>query len=41
LDNYENPIKVDRLKLFEKANELYVSTMKDWHSEYETLKNKR
>jgi hypothetical protein len=27
--------------LLEKANELYVSTMKDWHSEYETLKNNR
>lgn len=41
LDNYDNPIKVNRLSLLQKANEIYASVMNDWHNEYETLKNNR
>lgn len=40
-DLYDNPIKVSRTKLYIKASEIYRITMKEWHEEIETLKNKR
>ena len=41
LDNYENPIKVNREELLVKANKLYLQVMEDWHTEYNELKNLR
>ena len=37
LDNYENPIKVDRIDLLEYANDLYLSVMHEWHEEFTKL----
>jgi hypothetical protein len=41
LDNYENPIKVDRFELLTFANDLYVSVMHEWHEEYSKLQSLR
>jgi len=41
LDDFENPIKVDRITLLQKANEVYVEVMGNWHAEYTELQNKR
>ena len=41
LDSYENPIKVDRNVLLQKANEIYVSVMEQWHNEWVILEKKR
>jgi CTP:phosphocholine cytidylyltransferase-like protein len=41
LDEYENPVKVDRNILLQKANEIYVSVMEQWHNEWSILEKKR
>jgi hypothetical protein len=41
LDLYENPIKVDRIKLLEKTNGIYNEVMNDWYKEFTELQNKR
>ena len=41
LDNYQNPIKIDREELLRKANNLYLEVMEQWHTEYNELQNKR
>ncbi len=41
LDLNENPIKVDRAELFQKALDVYYEVMEAWHQEYEELRNKR
>lgn len=41
LDNYENPIKINRLSLYHKAQSLYIEIMAEWYDEYEKLKNNR
>jgi hypothetical protein len=41
IDSYENPIKVDRNVLLQKANEIYVSVMEQWHNEWAILEKKR
>jgi len=41
LDEYENPVKVDRNILLQKANEIYVSVMEQWHNEWVILEKKR
>jgi hypothetical protein len=41
LDEYENPVKVDRNSLLQKANEIYVSVMNQWHDEWSILEKKR
>jgi hypothetical protein len=41
LDEYGNPVKVDRNSLLQKANEIYVSVMKQWHEEWSILEKKR
>lgn len=41
LDSYENPIKVNREKLLEKASTTYNKVMLDWYTEFEELKNTR
>lgn len=41
LDDYENPIKVDRYALLKKANTIYLEVMEEWHTEFTELQNKR
>lgn len=41
LDNYENPIKVDRLELLREATYVYNLVMNEWHLEYSSLESKR
>jgi len=41
LDNYENPIKIDRFELLMFANDLYVAVMHEWHEEYNKLQSLR
>lgn len=40
-DVYDNPVKVNRNRLWVKATEVYTQTMDEWLQEYETLKNYR
>ncbi len=41
LDLYNNPVKVNRAILLEKAKSIYTETMLEWYSEFESLKNNR
>ena len=41
LDSYENPIKVDRKKLFDKVRDTYNDVMEQWHTEWSVLEKKR
>lgn len=41
VDQYENPVEVDRKSLLTKANEIYVTVMEDWLHEYKELSLKR
>lgn len=41
MDNYENPVKVNRLELLQKLNQVYITVMEEWHSEWQTLESKR
>jgi hypothetical protein len=41
LDLNENPVKVDRAELFQKALDIYYEVMEEWHQEWEELRNKR
>jgi hypothetical protein len=41
LDIYENPIKVQREDLLNRANQVYNDTMNLWHQEFEELRSKR
>jgi hypothetical protein len=41
LDSFENPIKVNRKDLLELLNNVYVTVMDDWHTEWKELENKR
>lgn len=41
LDEYDNPVKVNRLNLLNKVNEVYVTVMEEWYTESKTLENKR
>ena len=41
VDQYSNPVKVDRLRLLTRANQVYSETMSEWFTEYESLKNNR
>jgi hypothetical protein len=41
LDSYENPIKVDRKKLFHKVRDTYNDVMEQWHNEWSVLEKKR
>jgi hypothetical protein len=41
LDNYENPIKVNRKQLLDKAKENYNNMITQWYEEYSLLKNNR
>jgi hypothetical protein len=41
LDLNENPIKVNRAELFQKALDVYYEVMEAWHQEWEDLRKKR
>lgn len=41
LDEYENPIKIDRIQLLEKATTVYNEVMEAWHAEWNELESKR
>jgi hypothetical protein len=41
LDLNENPIKVDRTALFQKALDIYYEVMEEWYQEWEELRTKR
>lgn len=41
LDDYENPIKVNRHTLLWKATQVHTKVMEDWYEEFEELKNAR
>jgi len=41
LDLNDNPIKVNRAELFQKALDVYYEVMEAWYQEYEELRNKR
>ena len=37
LDNYENPINVNRAELLDSANAIYLAVMQEWLDEYNKL----
>jgi len=41
LDDYKNPIKVNRPTLLAKTKNVYTKVMEDWYNEFEELKNTR
>lgn len=41
LDLYENPVKIDRNELLNKAVTVYNEVMEAWHQEWKDLENKR
>jgi hypothetical protein len=41
LDNYNNPVKINRNQLLLKAQQVYRSVMEEWYDETESLKNNR
>jgi len=41
VDNYGNPVKVNRVQLLSTARQVYRSVMDEWYTEYESLKNNR
>lgn len=41
LDNYQNPIKVIRKDLLDKASTLYTAVMEEWYVEFNKVQNNR
>ena len=41
MDTFDNPVKVDRIKLLIKLQDTYQSVMEEWHSEWKELESKR
>lgn len=41
VDEYDNPVKVNRNDLLVKANEVYVTVMEEWYEEWQELESKR
>ena len=41
VDDYQNPILVERLELLEKATNLYATVTKQWYEEWKSLENNR
>lgn len=41
LDNYSNPVRVDREQLLTKLDKTYHYTMEQWYNEWKELENKR
>lgn len=41
IDTFQNPVKVNRVKLLELLKDVYHTTMNDWYIEWKKLENKR
>ena len=41
IDTFDNPVKVNRLKLVEKLGETYMTVMEEWYAEWTELEAKR
>jgi len=41
IDNFNNPVKVDRKSLLSKLQDTYTTTMKEWYNEWTELETSR
>jgi hypothetical protein len=41
IDNFNNPVKINRQSLLDKLNSVYKTTMEEWHTEWVELEKKR
>jgi hypothetical protein len=41
MDSFDSPVKVNRQILLDKLNQVYKTTMEEWHSEWAELEKKR
>jgi len=41
IDNFDNPVKVNRVELLTSLTETYTRVMAEWHAEWSELENKR
>jgi len=41
IDNFDNPVKVNRVELLTSLTETYTRVMTEWHAEWSELENKR
>ena len=41
VDNFENPVLVNRVALYDVLSKTYIDTMQLWHSEWKELESKR
>ena len=41
MDNFDNPVKVNRAELLTKLTDTYNSVMNEWHKEWTELESKR
>ena len=41
VDNFDNPVKVNRVILLDKIKDTYSTVMEQWHSEWQELESKR
>ena len=41
IDNFNNPVKINRKSLLSKLNAVYKSTMEEWYTEWVALEKKR
>lgn len=41
IDTFQNPVKVNRVKLLELLKDVYHTTMNDWYEEWKQLESKR
>ena len=41
IDTFDNPVKVDRIKLLLKLQDTYQEVMNEWHDEWKELESKR
>jgi hypothetical protein len=41
VDNFDNPVKVNRVDLLYKLQDTYKATMEEWHNEWTELEKKR
>lgn len=41
VDNFNNPVKINRQSLLDKLNSVYKTTMEEWYTEWVELEKKR
>jgi hypothetical protein len=41
MDSFDSPVKVNRQILLDKLNQVYKTTMEEWHYEWADLEKKR